>query len=94
MKKVFVMLAAGLLPVLAGCATSSGVLEMGDGVYTISTHKAVVRGGMTSAKREALQEASSYCRQMGKRVSVVKMETTPHSSFHHGGDAELVFTCK
>lgn len=77
---------------LAGCATSSGVMQLGPDTYTISTHASVVRGGAAGAKRMALEEASRHCASMGKEILV--MNTGVYASnYGKGSDADLTYQC-
>jgi hypothetical protein len=54
------------LAVLAGCASSTGVLPAGPDTYTLSEKYAPVRGGGDEAERVALTEANDYCTQKGR----------------------------
>jgi hypothetical protein len=54
-----------VLPALAGCATSSGVLPYGPDTYTLSARRAPVLGGASAARDAALVEANGYCQKMG-----------------------------
>ncbi|CAD6548862.1 hypothetical protein LMG28727_04901 [Paraburkholderia kirstenboschensis] len=80
------------LTMLAACTTISDVTPAGDGRYTVT---AQVRGGMTAwgeVKASSLKRADDYCRQQGKQMHQVDMQThgvrgwTPQ-------EAELVFSC-
>lgn len=52
---------------LAGCATSTGVLPAGPDTYTLSEHVAPVRGGRDEAQRVALTKANDFCAQKGRQ---------------------------
>jgi len=54
-----------VLPTLAGCATSSGVLPYGPDTFTLSEHRAPVLGGAGAARTAAITEANTYCQKMG-----------------------------
>jgi hypothetical protein len=84
--------ALAALTMLAACTTISDVTPAGDGRYTVTTQ---VRGGMTAwgeVKASSLQRADAYCRQQGKLMHQVDMQThgvrgwTPQ-------EAELTFSC-
>lgn len=84
--------ALGMIAVLCGCTTISEVTPAGDGNYTVTTQ---VRGGMTpwgEVKASSLKRANDYCRQQGKQMHQVDMQThgvrgwTPQ-------EAELTFSC-
>ena len=53
---------------LGGCASSSGVLNIGPDTFTISTSASPGRGGVPAAKRIAYEEATVACSQRGQRV--------------------------
>ncbi|CAG4919363.1 hypothetical protein [Paraburkholderia saeva] len=81
-----------VLATLAGCTTVSDITPAGDGHYTVTTQ---VRGGMTSwgeITASSLKQADEYCRQHGKQMHQVDMQThgvrgwTPQ-------EAELIFAC-
>ncbi|RDU96959.1 hypothetical protein [Trinickia dinghuensis] len=66
---------AGAVIVVAGCTTISDVTSAGDGNYTVTTQ---VRGGMTpwgEVKASSLKRADEYCRQQGKQMHPVDMQT-------------------
>jgi hypothetical protein len=46
---------------MAGCAMTSDVMDMGNGIYMISGHASPVRGGATGANRVAYQDAQKFC---------------------------------
>lgn len=46
---------------LSGCAMTSDVMDMGNGVYMISAHAAPIRGGETGAQDVAYSDANKYC---------------------------------
>jgi hypothetical protein len=81
-----------LSAVMIGCTSISDITPAGDGNYTVTTQ---VRGGMTpwgEVKASSLKQADNYCRQQGKHMHQVDMEThgvrgwTPQ-------EAELTFSC-
>jgi uncharacterized protein YceK len=83
---------AAIVAVVAGCTTISDVTPAGDGNYTVTTQ---VRGGMTpwgEIKASSLKRADEYCRQQGKQMHQVNMQThgvrgwTPQ-------EADLTFSC-
>jgi hypothetical protein len=52
---------------LAGCASSTGVLPAGPDTYTLSEKFAPIRGGGDEAERVALTKANDYCAQRGRQ---------------------------
>lgn len=84
--------ALATLTALAACTSISEVSPAGDGHYTVTTQ---VRGGMTpwgEIKASSLKRADQYCRDHGKQMHQVDMQThgvrgwTPQ-------EAELTFSC-
>lgn len=83
---------AATVAVIAGCTTISDVTPAGDGNYTVTTQ---VNGGMTpwgEVKASSLKRADEYCRQQGKQMHAINMQThgvrgwTPQ-------EADLTFSC-
>lgn len=56
---------------LAGCATTSGVMESTDGTYLISARAGAARGGAAGANAVAYEEAQKFCTAKAKRAVVV-----------------------
>ena len=88
--KIIALIGAALM---CGCATKSGVLQMGPNTYTLSSGVSgtgSVSGNDTRAKREALTEANAYCASKGK---VILVQNTQMSSTLAGSTSDLVFQC-
>jgi hypothetical protein len=83
-------LGAALL--LAACAQSSGVMEMGPDTYSISVHAAPARGGTSGAKRIALTNANEFCRSQNKRIFVTNISSGASAHFP-GGTVDVTFRC-
>ncbi len=60
-----------LLPLLAGCAMASDVMDAGNGTYLISAHAAPVRGGAAGAAQVAYKDANAFCAAKGGQHAVV-----------------------
>ncbi len=71
------MMVLGLSALIAGCATSTGILPAGPDTYTISEHYAPVRGGAESAERAALIESNQFCEQRGRKFLPINMGQAP-----------------
>ena len=56
---------------LAGCATSSKIMEADDGTYVISAYALQVRGGASGATNLAFEDATRFCQQKGLRAQLV-----------------------
>ena len=85
------LLALALLPLVAGCANSSGVFQTGQNTYQVSTRATWELGGRAGAKRMALQEATAKCGAMRKNLHVINSS----ESYGHfeGGTVDLIFAC-
>lgn len=59
-----------LLPCLAGCGFSSGVVVVGLDTYALSEERAPALGGGREANRVVLARANDFCQQQG-RVSEI-----------------------
>jgi hypothetical protein len=60
-----------ILATLAGCATTSGVMELEGGAYMISARAAPARGGTAGANAVAYEEAQKFCAAKGGRPIVL-----------------------
>lgn len=69
-------LAAGLL--VAGCASSSGVVPMGRGLLSITKQQGTGFPGLGNLKAEVFQEAAAHCALQKRDFEVVDYaETKP-----------------
>lgn len=59
---------------LAGCASTSGVMEMADGSYVISAKAAPARGGTAGANALAYEEAQKFCATANGRAVLVNQQ--------------------
>lgn len=87
--KNILILLAGLFVV--ACATTTGVLPKGDGLYTIN----VSRGDMAKVKLRAYQHAEKFCAEKsanGIEVSKEDLRVDPTSP--NMGIIDLDFRCK
>jgi hypothetical protein len=60
------VLAALAALILAGCASSTGILPAGPDTYTMSEKFAPIRGGGDEAERDTLTKADKYCADTGR----------------------------
>ena len=51
---------------VAGCATTTGIVPVGPNTYAVSEMRAPVRGGGLEARRVVLAEANGFCQQQGR----------------------------
>jgi len=56
---------------LAGCATTSGVMEAEGGTFMISARAAPARGGTAGANALAYEEAQKFCVGKGGRAIII-----------------------
>lgn len=85
---VFATLAA-----LIGCASTTNVTPLGDGKFTVASK---VHGGMTTwneVKAMAVNKGAAYCKEQGKEISEVQIETHGVRSLTPQ-EAEVTFQCK
>jgi len=70
------LIVAVSLATLAGCATNSGVVPIGNGNYEItgSSATAIASGG--SQKMKLLKTANQYCGTQGKQATLVNASST------------------
>ena len=57
-----------IAPLMTGCTSTTGILPAGPNTYTVTEHVSVIRGGVDEAQRQALAEASAYCRGQGREM--------------------------
>ena len=90
MKKIII---AGVI-FLAGCASNSGVLPIGQDTFMVSRQAATGFSGSGTLKAEAFQEASQYCAKLGKSLQVISThEASPPYILGNFPKAEIQFMC-
>ena len=92
MKKYSLLLCCvGALGICSGCASSTGVMPWGPGVYSVTVDQdKTLFTSLNDAERKAYVEASQYCGAMGKDVDV---DAFSHGSTRWHYNAKLVFRC-
>ena len=78
---------------VSGCATNSGIVDLGGGNYVYAKEDAWAYNG-NATKVEILKEASAFCAKQGKQMSVQSSDAKayrPGSSF---AGAEVQFACR
>ena len=79
---------------LAGCASNSGVIPIGQDTFMVSRQAATGFSGSGKLKAEAFQEASQYCEKLGKSLQVVSThEASPPYILANFPKAEIQFMC-
>lgn len=80
--------------ILAGCASNSGVVQMGPNSYFVSRQAATGLSGLGSLKAEAMAEAGQHCTAQGKTVDITdENDTKPPYIFGRYPRTEIRFRC-
>ncbi len=85
-----------LIPLLlvAGCASNSGVIPMGNDTFFVSRQAATGFTGSGTLKAEALTEAGKACGALGKSVSVMRESSAkPPYILGNFPKIEITFKC-
>ena len=90
MKMTVIILSALLI---TGCASSSGVVPVGDGTYMISASEKGFDTTGSRVKADALKEANEYCLSKGKSIETVKSTQKDMVPFRSDAQAEVQFKC-
>ena len=90
--------AIALVAVLAGCATSSGVVPMANGTYSVTAEANFGPNKTIEARKLALAEATKTCSAQGKEVGVTSLDNSGDIGRAAGplalrGETTLVFRC-
>jgi len=72
---------------LFGCATSSGVLPIGKGSFTVT----IQADTASSAKEKAINEANNFCAKSGQSIEIERM--LPSSDALGWHSYEINFKC-
>ncbi|MFD1712475.1 hypothetical protein FVQ98_09420 [Ottowia sp. GY511] len=78
---------------VVGCATNSGIVDLGGGQYVYAKEDAMAYNG-NATKVEILKEASAFCAKQGKQMVVQSSEAKPYTPFSSFAGAEVQFRCK
>jgi hypothetical protein len=87
------LISIGALLALFGCATNSGIVDLGGGNYVYEKEDAWAYNG-NSAKVEILKEAAAFCAKQGKQMVVQSSEAKPYTLYSSYAGAEVQFSCK
>jgi hypothetical protein len=80
--------------VLAGCASSTGILPAGPDTFTITERFAPLRGGGDEAQREALTKANAFCAEKGQQFIPNLMNQSGNQTSPYGPNGYTVtFRC-
>jgi len=78
---------------LFGCATNSGIVDLGGGNYVYEKEDAMAYNG-NSVKIEILKEAAAFCNKQSKALSVQSSDAKPYTPGSSFAGAEVQFSCK
>jgi hypothetical protein len=79
---------------LAGCASTPGVMPLGGDTYTVAHEAGTGLSGTTNLKAAALREADAFCKGQGKALQVTDVsESKPPYLFGNYPRAEVKFRC-
>ena len=79
---------------LIGCATDSGVVQVGSHTFIITRQAGSGFSGMGDLKADALKEAYAKCSKSNESVKIVdSQESQPPYIFGNYPRIELTFTC-
>ena len=91
MKNAMIVVA---ISILAGCASNSGVVSMGQDAYFVSRQAATGFTGMGTLKAEAIGEAGQFCGAKGKTLQMVsENDAQPPYILGNFPKTEIKFKC-
>lgn len=77
---------------VVGCATSTGVVPIGNDSYMLSRSGGWGSSNAGHVLADAYKEANEYCQESGKKMLPTGSQTAP-LSFAHEPEAQLNFLC-
>jgi hypothetical protein len=77
---------------IAACA-SSGIIPIGDGVYSVTKHSATTLASGDSQKADVYREANAYCAKQGREIQTVEIKARNGVVAARAASAELHFRC-
>ena len=83
-------LLACMVIALAGCATSSGVVNVGPDTYMASAHAMHEAGGLSTARKMAIEDAQKFCTKQGRQILVTNIDEQRGFT---SGDSSATFMC-
>ena len=81
------------LAVVVGCATNTGVSEVGDGTYLIGG-QGYARMTGTVIKSALFKQAAEHCAKSGKKPVIVSDSAQDTVAFRSRPSAEVRFACQ
>lgn len=86
------MIALFTAMLLAGCASTTGVVPMGKDTYMIAREDNGPAASLGAIKAATFKEATDFCSTKGKSMQVTKESDTPRS-FGQFPQTSVQFTC-
>lgn len=87
-------LLAALSVSLAGCASTTGVVPIGDGLYMSSKQDYSLNYHGGKVKAELYQEAAQFCQKQGKKSIPVSDTSRDAAAYSNYASAEVKFRCE
>ncbi len=87
----FLSFAGALFVVFLSSCSSTGVIPIGDGEYTISKQSFTKLESAVKVKGDVLREANEFCVARGKEMKVLKLETQDGVPLMRYATADLTF---
>ncbi|MBQ9105791.1 MAG: hypothetical protein IJY48_06670 [Mailhella sp.] len=91
MKKYYILTCCVLSLFLAGCSTSSGVMELSPEIYSVSVDVDSEIYGLATAQKKAYTEARNYCQSQNKTLAV--QNTEGHTNSFGYTNSTIIFRC-
>ncbi len=88
-----IFISALSLLALSGCATNSGIVDLGGGNYVYAKEDAWANNG-NATKVELLKESAAFCAKQGKQMTVQSSDAKPYMPYSSYAGAEVQFSCK
>jgi len=93
MKSITIAASLMCAALMCGCATNSGIVDLGGGHY-VYEREAVMAYNGNAVKIEMLKEASAFCAKQGKQMEVQSSEAKSYAIGSSYAGAEIQFSCK
>jgi hypothetical protein len=78
---------------LAACASKTGVVPIGDGIYMLGMQDYSLNYHGAKVKAQLYGEAAEFCTKQGKRVQPVGDSATDAALYSNYASAEVKFRC-
>jgi len=68
-----------LMVILAGCASTTGVISTGNNLYMVSREDNGPAASLGALKAATMKDASAHCTGQGKSMQILRESDTPRS---------------